>query len=195
MLVVRESGDTRRLGDTSQPKVITNLVELIDEFRLTYRITHANTRQTVGFGKGAKPKDTSVRRIDRRENVLGCEFSISLVKHQQRSFRCLLNHCFDCGRRPPGAHGIIRIRKINQFGVMQSRRLNQCCGIFVVVPVRHCNELSAKAGNVKVKCGVRPGRSDNLIARANKEPHQITEKAINPFTYHNVFRTNTVMVG
>ena len=65
----------------------------------------------------------------------------------------------------------------------------------MVVPIRHCNELSAKAGNVKIKCGVRPSRSDNLITRANKESHQITEKAINPFTHHNVLGTNAVMVG
>ena len=65
----------------------------------------------------------------------------------------------------------------------------------MVIPVWHRDEFPAEAGDVKIEGGICPCRRDDFVSRADKEPHQIPEQAVDPLTHHDVLRTDTVMVG
>ena len=65
----------------------------------------------------------------------------------------------------------------------------------MVIPVWHRDEFPAEAGDVKIEGGICPCRSNDLVARAHKEPDQIAEEAVNALTHHDVLRTDTMMVG
>ena len=80
---IRKRCDARRLGDAPKAEVIADLVELVDQCGLADRVTHTDTGQPIGLGKGTKPQYPAIRRIDWGHHTLRGKFAIGFVKYQQ----------------------------------------------------------------------------------------------------------------
>jgi len=67
--------------------------------------------------------------------------------------------------------------------------------ILGIAGIRHLVQHTAKARHMVVECRIRPVRFHHRVAGDHKQPHQIAQKAVDPFSHHHVVQRHAEMRG
>ena len=120
---------------------------------------------------------------------------IGFIQHEQRAGRNIVDQILHGICFPAGAHGIIRVGKINQAGFFLLGKGQERGGVFMVIQVRRGDEPSAETCNVKIIGGVSAVGICDGDAGFNKKPDGKTKEAIDAFADGDVFDTDFVVLG
>jgi len=192
--LIFQRGQCAGLADPAHCEVISDLIEGGDKGFCADGVPHPRARHTVSFGKRAHPNNAGCLRGKGRGCACRGEFQIGLIQHKDAALWQGADHFFYGRAVVPGAHRVIRIGDVNQFGPNLGRLLNKGLGVFMIPCVGHGDEFTAKTRDMVVECRVSAGRGDDFVALVHQQPDKVAQKPINTFTDHDVFRGNGVVL-
>ncbi|MND73515.1 hypothetical protein D3C80_650910 [compost metagenome] len=173
------------------------VADLVEGFCRAFRrdrITDARASHSISLRERARADDVRHvdQRLDRRRRACRCRFAIGLVEHQQRRFRQGLCKGHDLVGLPPASHWIVRIGEIDERRIFPAHGIEQPVQVLAVVHVRRGHQPAAKTGDVEIEGRVAAEgihhRHRRCRCRVYDEPHDLAEKAVDPFADRQIFR-------
>ena len=81
--LILERGQSSRLRQTTQAKMIAHSLKSFDRLGMADRIAHTQPRQSIGFGKGAQSDDALIHRVNLGNRLFVSHFAVSFIQDQK----------------------------------------------------------------------------------------------------------------
>ena len=120
---------------------------------------------------------------------------IGLIQHEQRAGRNVVDQILHDAGLPAGAHGIIRIGKINQAGIFFLCKVQQGRRILVVIHIRRGDEPAAETRDMKIIGGIGAKGICHRYAGFHKKPDGQAQQAIDAFANRDILNADPMMPG